>query len=301
MAEVQQIMESLKAITETLTKMNIGYADPPKKADDDGKNKGTKKALDDKFLKKMNKFASQPGGWSDWRFQTRIAIGSADPKIVKVLEAVEKREAEVTEEVMREWQVAAPGGEDGEWSTAEGYFAEAWSRELYEVLSLMVTGEALTLVKSVSTGNGFEAWRKLFAHFNPTTPARALHALLELVMVKKVEKETDLIMKSEEWLIKSRGVADDFGERMSENMMIAILTGMCPDAVRDIILQQADTFKTAKAFVEKLQIIVMNRTAMTDGRVPMDVGGVGGEEQGPWQEDGWGDGMWEEGQEIEYM
>ena len=311
MAELAQLMESLRVISETLAGIGTKLVEDKNTAGEDkGKGRetgkemvGKSKTLDDKFLKKIKTFNSNVSEWSDWKFQLKIAVNTVEPKLVEVLAAVEKRDSEVTEEVMTAWQTDGPNEID--LSSANGYYLTKWSGELYEALSLSVTGEALTLMRSVGDMNGMEAWRKLQAHFNPTTPARALHCLLDLVNVQKVTKDEELIMKIEGWMIKCRTAEKDFEEKISEKMQIAILTGMCSDGVRDIILQQADTFKTAKTFVEKVKLIVMNRVGMHAEKVPMDIGQVGPQDwrhgpQGPQEEfaEEWYD---EETGEINFM
>ena len=75
------------------------------------------------------------------------------------------------------------------------------------------------------------------------------------------------------------------------------MTGMCTDVVRDIVLQQADSFKTAKSFVEKLQMIVMNRMGPAKDKIALDVGHV----QDQWHEEKWEEPYVDDGEEIKYI
>ena len=284
---MRTMMQSMQSITPTLTALAQGMKDmneeriaakaeataaaaaSEEKTTATNKNKDdNKKTLDHHFQKKIGKFDATAKGWSDWRFQVRMAAGAADTKIVEVLNLVEKLDEELTTITRAEWE------KEHELLSEKGFHLKRWSAELYEALALSSAGESLTLVRSVGELDGFEAWRKLNSYFNPTTPARALHCLLDLVNVQKVTKDTDLIMKIEEWMIKAKTAEKDFEEKISDRMQIAIITGMCSDSVRDIILQQADTYKTAKAFVEKVKMIVLNRVGSSE-RVPLDVGQVG--------------------------
>ena len=102
------LMENLKVITESLVGISAKLVEGQKpETEDKGKGKGKdketvgkQKTLDDKFLKKIKTFNSNVSEWSDWKFQQKIAVNTVEPKLVEVLAAVEKRDCEVTEEVM---------------------------------------------------------------------------------------------------------------------------------------------------------------------------------------------------------
>jgi hypothetical protein len=56
--------------------------------------------------------------------------------------------------------------------------------ELYAMLSSLVTGEAMTVLRGVMTGDGWLARAKLNARFDPRIPAKALMAMLTVMNPK---------------------------------------------------------------------------------------------------------------------
>ena len=64
--------------------------------------------------------------------------------------------------------------------------------ELYDLLCLCLKGDSLILVQGVASMNGFEAWGRLFRRFNPVTPARALQAMIAVMVPPKVKDVRDL-------------------------------------------------------------------------------------------------------------
>ena len=149
MESLKTMMESLKTITPTLATLvqnmnelnaeratakaeaTAAAATAEVKAAAAVKEKDEhKKTLDHHFQKKIGKFDATAKGWSDWRFQVRTAAGSADTKLVEVLNAVEKLDGELTATEREEWDMK------NNRSSEKGYHLKRWSAELYEALSL---------------------------------------------------------------------------------------------------------------------------------------------------------------------
>ena len=61
------------------------------------------------------------------------------------------------------------------------------SAEMYNILSQYCIGEALTMVKSVTTFEGFFAWQKIFKMYNPKTMARTIRLMTEVASPKAVK------------------------------------------------------------------------------------------------------------------
>ena len=68
-----------------------------------------------------------------------------------------------------------------------------WRLELYDVLCEVMDGIALTQVQNITDGDGIEAYRKLYRYYNPTTPAKLLKKLCEIVKPPKIEKMMKLL------------------------------------------------------------------------------------------------------------
>ncbi len=58
------------------------------------------------------------------------------------------------------------------------------SRSVLQALKNLTDGKALSIIKQVEKGNGFEAWRRLWAEYRPNIAGRKV-SLLEQVMVTK--------------------------------------------------------------------------------------------------------------------
>ena len=65
--------------------------------------------------------------------------------------------------------------------------------EVYDMLCLLVHGEASPVVQGTMDMNGFEAWRRLHRKYNPTTPARALQAMIEVMTPSKTKGPRELL------------------------------------------------------------------------------------------------------------
>ena len=73
------------------------------------------------------------------------------------------------------------------------------SAGLYAMLSSLTTGEAMTVVRGVSGGDGWEAWSRLVNRFDPRTPAKALMAMMHVMQPKKWKDAKELPSAIEEW------------------------------------------------------------------------------------------------------
>ena len=71
--------------------------------------------------------------------------------------------------------------------------------ELYDLLCLCLRGDPLILVQGVTSMNGFEAWGRPYRTSNPVTPARALQAMISVMVPPKVEDVKDLPNEIGKW------------------------------------------------------------------------------------------------------
>ncbi len=69
-------------------------------------------------------------------------------------------------------------------TTIKGWTPEdtdKYGAELYAVLTSVVTEDAMTVVRGVMDGNGWEVWSRLFNRFDPRTPATTLMAVMSVM------------------------------------------------------------------------------------------------------------------------
>ena len=89
------------------------------------------------------------------------------------------------------------------------------------------------------------------------------------------------------WESKVVKLQDEFEEKLTEKMQIAILTGMMPASIQDYIYTTAGDDTSYRTMVDKVRSWVRNKVAMYgNGPAPMDIGEVEQE----WCEAEWDDG-----------
>jgi hypothetical protein len=146
--------------------------------------------LDERHFRRVDKFdGSTKANWKEFSFQFKVAVGMASPKARAYLEDIQKAGksmdfAEVFENGAGDEQV------------------EKMGTELYAMLSSLVAGEAMTVVRGVLSGDGWLAWSKVSIRFDPRTPAKALMSMLSIMIPKKIKDVRSLAAAVEDWECK---------------------------------------------------------------------------------------------------
>ena len=253
------------------------------------------KILDKDFVKNAKEFNGIEGDYDDWAFKYKLRMKASCKKCWEVVNRVEQMQDTVDLEKLAKEPIGL--------SEAKGYYLEDWSNELFEILGDKLTGDALTTLRNVPQMCGFEVWRLLSRKANPTSPAMALKALVEILVPLKVVSPADLSKSIDAWSIKVAKVAKDHGEEPSPGMKVAIVTSMCPTSMLELIYQDAKGAKTDEEYIEfvkKTKVMAANKVAVQAVATPMDAPLVGS-----LQEDG--DQVWNEfdidhwQQEINWM
>jgi hypothetical protein len=230
--------------------------------------------LDERFFRRVEKYdGSGKTNWREFAFQFKVAVGMANPKARAYLEEIQKAGKDVdfekvfheAVEVEDQVQVEKVGG------------------ELYAMLSALVSGEALTIVRGVLTGDGWLAWAKLNARFDPRTPAKALMAMLNVMSPKKVKEIRFLAAAVEDWEVKVKGLGAEHDITIDPKIKSAVLTAMCPEEVQNLVFQWMDNKTTYDELRDKVVTLSQNRAAEAKPK-PMEVDWVkeGGYEWGQW-------------------
>ena len=94
--------------------------------------------------------------------------------------------------------------------------------ELYAVLSSVTMGEAMTVVRAVANGNGWEAWSRLVNRFDPRTPAKALMAMMGVMQPRKVKDVRELPSAIEEWEVRVNKLKVEHEIELEDNIKIAL-------------------------------------------------------------------------------
>jgi hypothetical protein len=248
--------------------------------------------LDERYFRRMDKFDGVKGSWREFAFQFKVAVGMVNPKARTLLEEIQKAGKGV------DFDMVFMDETNEEHITRMG-------AELYAMLSTLVTGEALTVVRGVVGGDGWMAWSKLSIRYDPRTPAKALVSMLAVMSPKKVKEVRYLAGAIDEWECKVKALGHEHDITVDEKIQVAVLTSLCPSEVQDMIFQWADDRAKYQDIRDKVVALAQNR-AGASRPVPMEVDAVnrcsyqGDYEQG-WNKESWCDEEWAEEVEVDYV
>ena len=127
--------------------------------------------FDERHFRRVEKLAGP--NWKEFAFQFKTAVGAANGRVREALDDIVKAGKDPDYDLLF-------GGDslDGGW---EGEEVVKYGAELYAVLSSIVTGDAMAVVRGVTSGRGLEAWNVLWNRFDPRTPAKALMAMMSVM------------------------------------------------------------------------------------------------------------------------
>jgi hypothetical protein len=220
--------------------------------------------LDERFFRRVEKFdGTAKANWREFSFQFKVAVGMANPKARNILEEIQRKGKDVN------FMEIFKGDLEGEMETMTEH-AEKMGHELYAMLSSLVSGEAMTVLRSITTGDGWLAWSRLSIRFDPRTPAKALISMLAVMSPKKVKEIHNMTSAVEEWEMKCKTLATDHDIVLDDRIKQAILTSMCPEEVQNMILQWTETTTTYDNLKDKVVSLSQNR-AQDRKPKPMEV------------------------------
>ena len=108
-----------------------------------GRDHGPRRKIDTKMMR-IRDFSGETAHWEAWVHSFKSAIRSACPAALQTMEEVEKSSYDGTDDNLDEVEDV-----------------DKMSGELYDILSQYCTGEALSVIKGVTSFQGFLAWQKL--------------------------------------------------------------------------------------------------------------------------------------------
>ena len=209
-------------------------------------------------------FDGSPSGWEKWVHAFKSAMRSANPGVLEFMNEAEKMTTEAKDDNLDSTMAAAE--------------VKKMSGELYNILSQYCTGEALTIVRGVTTFEGFVSWQRLHKKFSPKTMARAIRLMTEVASPKAVREFQEVEEAITSWENKVKKLESEYGEKLSDTMKTAIVTGMMLASIQDFVYTNVDETTRYQAVVDKLRSWAGNNLAMMSGPVPMDVGEVHGKQ-----------------------
>jgi hypothetical protein len=235
--------------------------------------------LDERFFRRVEKFdGTGKNNWREFSFQFKVAVGMCNPKARMYLEEIQKAGKDVNFDMIFSEAV----------DQEDKNQVEKIGHELYAMLSSLVSGEAMTVIRGVLTGDGWLAWAKLSARFDPRTPAKALMSMLSVMNPKKVKEVRFLSAAVEDWEVKVKGLGAEHDITIDSKIKSAVLTAMCPEEVQNLIFQWMDNKTTYDDLRDKVVALSQNRAGEAKPK-PMEVDQVQGGGHDWWYWDGGGE------------
>ena len=211
--------------------------------------------LDERHFRRVDKFGGGTG-WKEFSFQIRTAAGAAHSKVREGMDEIVKAGKDPTYDVIFD-----------DWSDEDVLRVGS---EFYAVLSSLTTGEAMTVVRGVASGNGWEAWSRLVNRFDPRTPAKALMAMMNVMQPRKVKDVRELPSAIEEWEVRVKNLKVEHDIELDENIKIALLTSFLPTDLQDFVFQWTDGKQKFGDMKDRILTLAVNRASL--GRpAPMEV------------------------------
>ena len=246
-------------------------AAPPRRAEDDDR-----RVLDEKIFKRLDNFKGDEKSWKDWSKKFKVVIGTKNKIFMRAMAKAES---------VSDLCTTSSIGLEDEFVNFDQNIMEKLSAELYDILFMLTEDEAMSLVQSVPDMDGIAAWQKLHRNYNPKTLARVMQKIMMVVAPPKIQDAKTLVTMIEEWEKRIKELEADTGEKVTEVFKMAIMTGMLPATFQEYIFQQTDEKVDYRRARDKVIALANNRVTMQQGPVPMDIGNVGHQQDGGWQQE----------------
>ena len=210
--------------------------------------------LDERHFRRMTLFKGD--GWREWAFHLRTQLGAVSKSTQVLLDAIQAAGRNP------DWDQLFLEYVDGE--------VDRMGAELYNLLVSLTSGEALLIVRGVGGNNGWEAWSKLAARYDPRTPALALRAMMACMKPRRVKDVREIQGAIEEWEGAVRRLNAEHRIPLDDSMRVALLTSMLPPDFQDCVFQWTDQDQGYETLKDNIVALAMNRTSLTRVR-PMEV------------------------------
>ena len=152
---------------------------------------------------------------------------------------------------------------------------EVMARKLFSVLVIKTAGAAHTVVKNVTSMNGFEAWRRLCQRYNPHTTGKMMTLIRKAINPTKVKSLKEVEKSIDSWEELMKTLDRDYHEELSESLKMGILLEMVPSQITESLMNVLpDPKKESNAYTKTKELILQTVIHKTDflKATPMDVG-----------------------------
>ena len=190
------------------------------------------KKLDSKAVAhlKDSKFGGKDGGsgWGNFFEDLMVVLGSVDKDLemaVKDVTDLKKRSLDKPEAVK---------------DIIEMEVWDKYSGELFARLMEITKDDAQKLVRNegMKSGRcGFWTLRKMVERFNPRSYMRLLKMLLAVIKPTEAKSMKEVQSAVEDWENKVAKLEEEYGEKLNDNIKVAILISMVPDTLQEKIFE----------------------------------------------------------------
>ena len=142
--------------------------------------------LDRRNFEDIGTFNGVESKFAEWTFKLKLAMTSSSVECFNVMERHQQSKEDVSIEEIKD---AEP--DDCKRAT-----------EIYKIIGLHLSGEPLKIVRGVPDMNGVEAWRRLCRRYCPSTPARMLLRLMDVISPGRAKSVNELTTLVEKWVLK---------------------------------------------------------------------------------------------------
>ena len=261
--------EQLKELVLGITKDIAGAGVRPR---DDHQGK-----LQIKDFERLDKYSGGEELWQEWADDFEVAVKAKIPRVEQVMKVAVKRmkaSGSGTAETIEEMEIEKLADID-DLRHVDLTGMDKASGELYQVLMMMTSGEAKTVVKQSREKDGFKAWAELAARFDRRSMGRAFRELRECMYPTPVKALSEVNAAIGIWEDRwKRMEANTGGSGIPEVWKMAAMLEVCPKEVKEMMLVRLDELKDFKALKEKVIVWVTNKLEQGGGPVPMDIGEV---------------------------
>ena len=182
--------------------------------------------LDEKHFRRVPVFENKQSSWKEWRTHFLIAVRETSSSLADTLVNAEGEENELTLERL-------------------GEQTKLLTPLLYSRLMTLMRDMSFSIVETTD-GNGVEAWRLLSRKFNPTTHARCVQMVTEIIS-HKIHKNEEVLTSLVKWEAKVVALARDHKEVFSEKLKIGFLMKIFPQGLSEKALEELDRPKLQRS------------------------------------------------------
>ena len=196
---------------------------------------GRKQDLDFKKIGhlKDSKFGGKDGGagWTSFVEDLRVVLGSVNKELeegVSVVMDLKNKDFDDMEEIKKHVELIG----EGTWTKYSG--------ELFARLMEITKDDAQKLVRGEGVKSkrcGFWVMRKLAERYNPRSYQRHLRLLMNVMKYSEAKGVKDVQATIEDWGIKLGRVQDEYEDVFTDNLKVALLISMMPDAIQEKIFE----------------------------------------------------------------